>query len=181
MAEINEVIITRLVNSGGSITATFKPVIFKNFDDNLEINTNSTEAPLRTDRLLNYAGTYRSVSCQFVCPIQDDVKEMEKLMTMVYPEFTDQQDSGGQLTNQVSSEPVNTMTFQFGKFTAKPLLGTLKGLKYSYVNANTLGNVPREVGGIVIPRYIELSLDIQVAHTSLRGIKSGRLLGTLWR
>ena len=104
-----------------------------------------------------------------------------------YPESKTITQTGGTTpVDQVVSNPTNNFEFEFGKFTASPILGTPKTFKYSFANAGTLGNAPKVINGVVIPRYLEISFDITVltgaskigeASQGVVGIRNGKTVG----
>lgn len=177
MAEIDQVIVKRVLDSGGDITCDFRPVIFKSFEDESSMSIAETgEGIAKVDKDRVYSGTSRKISCQFIYPVIKDLEPLEKLFSSMYRQYK----SDGNSTP--AGTPIGRFYFEFGKFTAVPIRGTIDNLKYTYLSANTLGNVPRQINGIVVPRYVELDFTLTVVHEKLRGFdEAGRILGTLWR
>lgn len=193
MAEIDEVIVRRRLNGPvKELSVSFRPVIFKNFDYDLDLQTNEERLPNRFNPITTYQGTYRKVVCNFLYPVGKDLDHIETLIDFFYPETAVEIPSDGTaaVENVVSNPMGDSFIFEFGKFTAKPISGTPKSFKYSYVNSNTLGNVPKLINGVVIPRYIDISFDITVLtgagqstgaalqQNGIVGIRNGRIVGT---
>ena len=145
------------INSiASSLSVTFGPVIFTKYSDNVSVNFNSEPVFGRTDPIYTYASNDRKLEVGFIYLTSegDRLDSIDKLAHMVYPSYTNR--------NIVNSSPL--VQAKFGNFTSYELFGFLNNVRYEYANPNSLSNLPIVRDGLVVPRYIQVDLQMTIIN-----------------
>lgn len=148
---------TVTINSiASSNKAIFGPVIFTKYSDNVSVNFNSEPVFGRTDPIYTYASNDRKLEVGFIFTLsgEGEMGPLDSLAHLIYPSYSGR--------NIVNSSPL--ILAKFGNFTSYELLGFLNSVRYEYANPNNISNLPIQREGLVVPRYIQLDLQMTVIN-----------------
>jgi hypothetical protein len=151
-----------------NLSVSFGPVIFTKYSDNVSVNFNSEPVFGRTDPIYTYASNDRKLEVGFIFTLEgtNGMNELNKLAHTIYPSYSGR--------NIVNSSPL--ISAKFGNFTSYELLGFLNSVRYEYANPNNLSNLPIQREGLVVPRYIQLDLQMTVINReTLKNNGTGRI------
>jgi len=159
-----------IASIASNVNVTFGPVIFTKYSDNVSVNFNSDPVFGRTDPIYTYASNDRKLEVGFIYLLneQDGLGSINKLAHMIYPSYTSR--------NIVNSSPL--VTAKFGQFTSYNLFGFLNSVRYEYANPNNLSNLPIVRNGLVVPRYIQVDLQMTIINReTLKNDGRGTIFG----
>lgn len=152
MAESYQTVFIQSVSFNGP-SASFGPVVFNEYSDDVSVSFNSTSVFARTNPIYTYTENTRNINCTFTFPLDTTIglRDIDRVAKMMYPSIS------GSIYKDAP-----LVRAKFGNFHESPILGFFKNVRYEYSSPDKMGNFPLSFSPVVIPRYIKLSLSLTV-------------------
>ena len=145
-------------------------------------NWNETEALGRMDNIATFKNTTRSISVTWEVPAptaeiaEDNLNRINALISMLYPDYTDQGSTDGAPHYIMSKPPLVRIKYanliSTGQSSSKGLLGYITSLSWNPVLE--MGSF--HSAGNIFPRTISISIEFKVLHEQIPG-KAGAPTG----